>query len=107
MGSPASQNGVTIAAGNGGPGFVCVNPSSNAVTAAGSGTSGIRVEQLNPSSTFDIQSYAGQTTDTTAVASYVTASVSNSLTGGPGGQGALATFVGGSNGFGQCAPINT
>lgn len=41
------------------------------------------------------------------MASYLTASLSNSLTGGPGGQGALATFVGGSNGFGQCAPSNT
>ena len=108
MDSAGSQNGVRIASGSGGIGAVCVNPTANIVTAAGSGTAGMLVEQLNTSSIFEIQGLAPGTS-TSAVASFL-GTPTNTLAGGGGGPGALATQVG-ANGFtapsGACTPPPT
>jgi hypothetical protein len=91
MGSTSSLNGVTVTSGNGGLGAVCLNPSLNAVTAAGSGTNGMEVQQLNAGSVFAIQGFAGGNVG--AVASYL-GSPTDTLAGGSGGAPALATTVG-------------
>jgi hypothetical protein len=108
MSSTSSQNGVTIAAGSGGAGTVCVKPTLNIVTAAGSGTgsgtSGMLVQQLDPNSLFEIDGYTGPD-----AATYLESN--NTLTGGSGGPDALAKPFG-INGFseppgGACTPPAT
>jgi Bacterial Ig domain len=91
MGSTSSLNGVTITSGNGGAGTVCLNPSLNNVTAAGSGANGMEVDQLNAGSVFAIQGFGGG--DVAAVASFL-GSPTDLLTPGSGGAAALATTVG-------------
>jgi hypothetical protein len=96
MDSASSQNGVTIASGSGGAGTVCVNPLANNVTATGSGMSGMLVEQLDPNSVFQIEGYDGS-----GFANYLEAN--NTLAGGAGGWGALATQAPAANGFSASA----
>jgi hypothetical protein len=91
MGSAGSLNGVTVTSGNGGAGNVCLNPSLNDVSAAGSGTSGMELAQLDAGSVLAIQGFGGG--DTGAVATYL-GSPTDTLAGGSGGAAALATTVG-------------
>jgi hypothetical protein len=86
-----SGNGVTIASGNGGNGNVCVNPSANTVTAAGTGTNGIEVDQLGGASVFGLEGFGGG--NTVAVAAFLDNN-DTSLVGGSGGAGALAVQSG-------------
>jgi hypothetical protein len=90
MVSTSSLNGVTITSGNGGPGAVCLNPSLNNVSAAGSGANGMEVQQLDAGSVFAIQGFGGG--DLGAVATYL-GSPTDTLTSS-GGAAALATTVG-------------
>ena len=91
MGSASSLNGVTVTSGNGGPGTVCLNPSLNNVSAAGSGANGMELDQLDANSTFAIQGFGGG--DTGAVATYL-GSPTDTLAASGGGTAALATTVG-------------
>jgi hypothetical protein len=91
MAQSGSGNGVTITSGNGGNGNVCVNPSANTFTAAGSGTNGIEVDQLGNASVFGLQGFGGG--NTVAVAGFLENNDA-SLTGGSGGAGALAVQSG-------------
>jgi hypothetical protein len=91
MGSVSSLNGVAITSGSGGDGTVCLNPSLNIVSAAGSGANGMEVEQLSAGSVFAIQGFPGG--DTAAVASYL-GSPTDTLAFGSGGAAAVATTTG-------------
>jgi len=96
MSSSASQNGVTVAAGAGGAAAaLCLNPSANIVTAAGTGTAtdGIAVEQLASASTFAIEGLSSGA-DISTVEGYLT-SVDGMLLGAGGGTGAFAEQTGG------------
>ena len=90
MGSAGSLNGVTVTSGNGGAGSVCLNPSLNVVSAAGSGANGIEVDQLSAGSVFAIQGFGGGNVG--AVASFL-GSPTDTLSSS-GGAPALATTVG-------------
>jgi hypothetical protein len=99
MSSSASQNGVTVAAGAGGASAaLCLNPSANIVTAAGTGTAtdGLAVEQLAPASTFAIEGLPNGANIST-VESYL-ATVDGTLVGAGGGFGSFAEQSAG-NGF--------
>jgi hypothetical protein len=79
---------------------MCLDAANNTATAAASGAFGMSVGEQTSSGVVELDGYAGNPTDVSAVASYLAAT--NTLSGGSGGGG--ATVAANATGFAGCVP---
>jgi hypothetical protein len=101
--SSSTGNGVTIEAGTGvgDVATVCANPTGNTVTAGGTGTHAIELEQPDASSEFGVENYSGLPGGVSTVHDFLVAAppgLNNTLTAPGGGAAAYVTQPNGYSG---------